>query len=221
MSRSKKIGIGVAIVIALNFLFVGINIIQNGQRSRDGRSMDEILGKPYQSATFDELAALSKADIMQLFYAAPAPRFKNMNGEYQTKLLNVGVLSGVSGYYTHHFFGPGRWQGKAFFPFEESQGWGYNIFASEDETGKTLLHRTRKMDTWIGKSEIDDQPSFHLVYKAYNGGLVSSMHDEVRQINDTLFICMGYMAAGGGSINPAPFVIHQAPTKWIGPDKES
>jgi len=31
---------------------------------------------------------------------------------------------------------------------------------------------------------------------------------------------MGYMAAGGGSINPAPFVLYQAPTAWIGPDKE-
>jgi len=221
MSRIKKLVLVIAIIVGINIIVVGANILQNGLGGWDGRSVDQILGKPAQEATYNELAALSKSEVMQLFHAASSPQFAQMKGEYRAKLLNVGILSDVSGYYTNHFFGPARWYGKAFFPFEKSRGWGYNIFAEEVGDGNLKLHRTRKMDTWVGKSEIDDKDSFHLVYRAYNDGLVNSMHDEVRQINDTLFICMGYMAAGGGSINPAPFVIHQSPTQWIGLDKES
>jgi len=58
------------------------------------------------------------------------------------------------------------------------------------------------------------------VYRAYNGGLVHSMHDEIRKINDTLYMGMGYMAAGGGSINPAPFILYEKPSAWVGPDKK-
>ena len=82
-----------------------------------------------------------------------------------------------------------------------------------------MLFRSREMDTFIAKSEIDGNNSFHIVYKAYNRGMVSSMHDELRKINDNLIIGMGYMMAGGGSINPAPFVLFGMPSKWIGPDK--
>ena len=70
------------------------------------------------------------------------------------------------------------------------------------------------MDTRLGPSRIDDRTSFHLVYKAYNGGLVASMQDEIRQVNDSLFVCMGYMGAGGGPINPAPFILHGEPSPW-------
>ena len=75
------------------------------------------------------------------------------------------------------------------------------------------------MNTFVGKSEIDEKSSFHLVYKEFNGGMVKSMHDEIRQVNPTLYICMGYMAAGGGSINPAPFVLFGEPSEWVGLDK--
>ncbi|MCK7466717.1 MAG: hypothetical protein MZU91_00265 [Desulfosudis oleivorans] len=53
---------------------------------------------------------------MQLFHAAPAPDFASMNGEYRAELLALGVLAPGAAYYTHHFFGPGHWDGKAFFP---------------------------------------------------------------------------------------------------------
>ncbi len=207
-------------IIALNVLITAINILQNGIGGWNGKTMDAILKTGASEAIPQTLESLSKSEVMQLFYSAPAPDFKSMNGEYKAGLLPVGVLGAATGYYTNNFFGPGRWEGKAFFPFGEDRGWGYNIFSSKDEAGNTQLHRTRKMDTWVGKSEIDDRDSFHLVYKAYNGGLVNSMHDEVRKINDELYICMGYMAAGGGSINPAPFYVYQKPTPWIGLDKE-
>ena len=35
-----------------------------------------------------------------------------------------------------------------------------------------------------------------------------------------VFLGMGYMAAGGGSINPAPFVLYGKPDKWVGPEEK-
>jgi hypothetical protein len=45
------------------------------------------------------------------------------------------------------------------------------------------------------------------------------MRDEIRMINDNLYIGMGHMALGGGSINPAPFLLIGPPAKWIGLDR--
>jgi hypothetical protein len=45
------------------------------------------------------------------------------------------------------------------------------------------------------------------------------MRDEIRQINDTLFIGAGYMGLGGGPINPAPFALIGPPKPWVGPDR--
>jgi hypothetical protein len=44
------------------------------------------------------------------------------------------------------------------------------------------------------------------------------MCDELRKINDTLFIGAGYMALGGGPVNPAPFVVVGKPRPWVGID---
>jgi len=46
------------------------------------------------------------------------------------------------------------------------------------------------------------------------------MRDEIRKINDHLFIGIGYMGLGGGSINPAPFVLIGPAKEWVGVDKQ-
>ena len=219
MKRLKTILIVVGVIAVANIGVVAINILQNGIGGWNGKSVDEILKVEANMATVETLDGLSKAEVMQLFYSAPAPDFKSMKGEYKAKVLPLGIQAGMASFYTHNVFGPGRWVGKAFLPLEDNKGQGYNIFSTVDN-GKETLHRTRKIDTWVSKSEIDDKNSFHIVYAAYNGGLVHSMHDEVRKINDNLYLGMGYMAAGGGSINPAPFILYQQPSPWVGPDKE-
>lgn len=217
MILMKKILLVFLIFIGLNLALTSINIIQKGG-GYDGRTMEQILGIPIEKASKGDVENLSKSEIMQLFYAAHAPEFSTMNGEYKASTLPVGIMAPFADYFTHHFFGPGYWEGKAFFPQNKDRGWGYNLFTVKKGNPRTFLARERKMDTWVGQSEIDDKDSFHLVYKDYNGGFVHSMHDEVRKINDTLFICMGYMAIGGGSINPAPFILHGKPSAWVGPD---
>ena len=215
MKALKNILIVVGVLILLAVVVTGINIIQKGGKY-DGRSMEKILGVLPEKATIDDVKKLSKADVFQLYHAASAPSFQDFNGEYTAATVDVGIMATSAGYYTHHFFGPGHWEGKAFNPLEKDKGYGYNIF--KDAAGK--IYRTRKMDTRIGPSDYDGKPSFKLNYSAYNSGTVNSMRDELRKINNNLFIGLGYMAIGGGSINPAPFVLMGPAKEWVGVDKQ-
>jgi hypothetical protein len=204
------------VVIGVPVGLTAINILQNGLGGYKGQPMDVILGCPAEAATVTDLARLSKAQLMQLFYAAPVPHGDDLDGEYEARLIPVGVLAGVNAVYTRKFFGPGRWIGKAFTPLKNSSESGYNLF----RLGQGAVARTRPMRTYIGPSNIDRNQSFHLDYRPYNSGLVHGMHDEIRRINTELFLGMGCMALGGGSINPAPFAICGPAKPWVGPDAD-
>ena len=195
-----------------------INILQNGIGGYKGQGMDAILGKAVSAAHVEDLMRLSKAQLMQLFYAAPAPEKEDLDGEYQAQLIPVGVLAILTAVYTHRFFGPGHWVGKAFKPLGPTPETGYNLFRSTGDEGAAKIHRARPMRLFIGPSKIDAKNSLHLDYSPLNSGLVHSMHDEIRRINSDLYLGMGYMGIGGGSINPAPFVVYGPAEPWIGPD---
>lgn len=221
MGFAKKSLLGLGALSAVSVGLSVVNIMQAGKRSPDGRSVEEIIGKDPGEATYDDIETLSRADTMQLFYAAEAPAFESIKGEYQGRLLSGGVLGGSTAYFTNHVFPTGtltigsQWQGKAFNATEENAGWGINVFSGKDEEGEQEVFYTRKMRTYMGPTTIgkDGRDSLHLDYGAFNTDLVKTMHDEVRQVNENLYICAGYMAFSGGPLNPGPFVL-------VGPPKE-
>jgi len=215
----KKIIICMGLFIAVNFLVVGINILQNGSGEWDGRSVEQILGVKAENATADDIDKLSKSDVMQVFFATDAPSFAEMNGEYRARLVSAGILYKCNEFYAHHLMGPGHWEAKCFSPFEKNRGQGYNLFIAK-ESGKEKAVRTLRMDTFNGKSNFDNKGSFHLVYEAYNTDQNRSMRDEIRKINDKLYIGLGYLTWNLGTYNPSPFVLYGEPGKWVGPDKD-
>ncbi|MBI9077270.1 MAG: hypothetical protein JEZ02_17820 [Desulfatibacillum sp.] len=216
----KKLLIFLLVLAIILATPVVINILQNGIGGPDGRTMDEILGKSSASAKVEDINALSKADIMQLFHAASAPRFSVMNGEFEARLLDKGVLAKASSIFTHNLMGPGHWEGKAFTPATKTEGWGYNLFSSS-KGGENALARLVRMDTHVGPSVFDDKDSFHLTYAPHNHGMLNTMQDEIRQINPRLFLGYGYMDWSGGKRNPAPFVLIGPPTPWVGTDGDN
>ncbi len=215
-------GSGVLAMIALNL----INILQAGSKKPDGRTMAQILGVDPEDATYNDVEKLSRSEKMQLFYAAPAPDFTSLNGEYSARLLSGGILGGSSAYFTHHIFPTGRltlrtrWIGKGFKSEGESTGTGYNIF-TDNTGGSSKILRIRKIKTYLAPTRIGKtgKPSFHIDYSELNSGAVHSMRDEVRQINQNLFIGAGYMGLGGGPSNPAPFALIGPPKPWEGADQ--
>ncbi len=50
-----------------------------------------------------------------------SPDFTEIRGEYKAQLVSPDVFAN---YYADHMMGPGEWEGKGLFPFEEKSGWG-------------------------------------------------------------------------------------------------
>ena len=213
----KRAALVVSVLVALNILVTGINILQNGSSGWDGRTPQQILGVPPGQATLADVERLTKSEVMQLFHSATPPSMADLQGEYRAKNLAVGIMAPAADFYTQHFFGPGRWLGKGFRAEAAQNGMGYNVF--EGSGSDATERRTRQMRTSIGTSVFDKKASFKLDYSPFNGGVVDGMRDELRKINADLFIGMGYMPIGGGSINPGPFVVYGPPEPWVEPDK--
>ena len=220
-------GITIGGIIILFLILSVINILQAGSRKAHGCSMAEILGKAPAAATYDDVERLSRRDKVRLFIAAETPRPGELDGEYDGKLLSGGVLGKSTALFTDHVFPTGcitlrtRWRGKAFVSKGGGAGSGYNLFEENVRDGGTLL-RIRRFDTRFGKSIVakDGKQSLLIDYGAHNGGSVRSMRDEIRKINDTLYIGAGYMGLGGGPANPGPFMLIGRPRPCAGPDPE-
>ena len=217
------LGVLIVIMVALN----GINILQAGSKKPDGRTMAEILGVDPETATYDNVEKLSRKDKMQLFYAAHTPDVSEINGEYDARLLSGGIMGPSSALFTHHMFPTGRvtpntrWIGKGFKADSNGTGQGYNIFSQTNSDNAVSTLRIRPMRTSLEPSKVgkDGKLSFTVDYSADNTGTIHSMRDEIRRINQNLFIGAGYMGLGGGSVNPAPFALIGPPMPWVGPDK--
>lgn len=188
----------------------------DGRWAWNDHSAGEILGKQPAKATVEDLAGLSRAQVLRLFHAAAAPDLQSMQGEYSAVILPAGPFAPLASFFTHTFFGPGRWQGKAFMAHGGDQGEGYNLFCERANAGR--LCRTRRFLTTIGPSRFDGRPSLRMDYSPYNRFLVHSMKDEIRQLGPQLFLGLGTMAAGGGALNPAPFAVFGKPQPWRGPE---
>lgn len=219
MRKLKIVLIVIGIVVLGDVVLTTIHILQNGPRRWEGKSMEQILNLPADKATVADIKKLSKAQIMQLFYAAGAPEFSEMKGEYKSYQFSNGSLGPAVLFYAHKLMGPGHWEGKAFLPVEERKGWGYNLWTVR-KGGRDTIVRTMKMDTFLDKSRFDDKDSFHLVYKAYNQGRNHTMRDEIRKINDRLFIGLGCLEWNLDTLNPAEFLLYGEPGPWIGLDAD-
>ncbi|MCD4728239.1 MAG: hypothetical protein K8R46_11285, partial [Pirellulales bacterium] len=84
---------------------------------------------------------------------------------------------------------------------------GYNLF--ESRKNRKQIIRKREIATYIAKSSLDKRNSFFLDYSPYNSGLVHIFRDELRQINNTLFIGVGYLTFPGGSKINFPFFLYR------------
>ncbi len=216
MKTLKRIVTVIAALLIADVALTGINIAQKGCGGYKGESMARILGVAPERATVDDVRKLSRARVMQLFYAAKAPDYGEMNGEYKAVTTGVGVLTPAGDIFINHFFGPGRWLGKAFSP---KDGYGYNLFSAA-RGGKESLRRAVKMKTSAGKSRFDGKDSYHVEYAPYNPIPNAWMRDEIRKVNERLYIGMGAITPTGGVHNPFPFILYGEPEAWAGPDKE-
>ncbi|MHA2169151.1 MAG: hypothetical protein ACXAB7_04585 [Candidatus Kariarchaeaceae archaeon] len=193
-----------------------ISILQNGRIIKDDSKLQhirEITGKEPEDLLVGDLQELSKSQLMKIFLISPAPKLHDMEGEFKAGNFNAGIFAFFVKFFTNRLFGKGKWIGKSFRATEDGDvGEGYNLFEQND-----TINRHRRFKLYTDSSKIDKRQSLHLVYFDFNKDFrVRSMHDEIRKINDTLYIGYGSTAWGFGFKNPSPFYLQGPATPWVG-----
>lgn len=198
-----QILIGIGLVIIIFVLIVIINIRQNGTIVSDPSVLPDFtskFGKPANELTFADLQKMKKSELMYVFQKSSLPDSNAINGEYYAENTKHGILTPIVQFFTDHLFGPGKWVGKS---FDMKSMTGMNVFRASSKS-----EHARRFELVVKRSRYDLGEALHLIYKRYNRSLfVHSMHDEVRQINDKLFIGLGTTVWGFGKRNPSPFFL--------------
>lgn len=132
---------------------------------------------------------LPRKEIIKIFRALPAPSLEEMDGEFRATLLDQGR-------WAHNFCSilafnlPGAWIAKSFAPVAEESGCGYNVFRVGTKT-----RRIFRMNTYVGDSKADGNPSFHLDYQSVKHQesmpKFTNLAGEVRKLGPSRFLGVG------------------------------
>lgn len=193
---------------------------------------------------YEDLMKLSRKQIMNLFRQLDAPAMPEMKGEYRAALLDSGYIINILLAKLYLHFTWGDWQHKAFEPLGESNGHGYNTFITTQSklcenyfaaifmkivsvvrsffrlNNPQRMARIMLNKTSIVSSVFDGRPAFQLSYRDYNTFFTNTMTDEVRKVNDKLYLGIGRLTVTFGKFNPMPFVLIGPPDPWVGPEME-
>lgn len=207
-------------------------------------SKDKFKGRNLKDFGYEDLMKLNRKQLMELFFQLDAPSMSEMRGEYRAALLDSGYIINMFLARLYLHFTWGNWQHKAFEPLGEKNGHGYNTFITTQPklyenyfaaafmkimsilrsvfrlSNPQRMARIMLNKTSIVASVFDSRPSFQLSYRDYNTFYTNTMTDEVRKINDKLYLGIGRLTVTFGKLNPMPFVLIGPPDPWVGPDIE-
>lgn len=141
--------------------------------------------------TVGDLKALKQDQLMDLFLELPCPTMREMEGEFKGELLDTGkfwlIKKPLAYFALRSSLNKGRWLGKGFATLSENEGHGYNSYR---RFGKVI--HVFPMKTRIAPSVFDGRDCFELDYTAYRSGAgFINMIDEVRKVNDELYLGIG------------------------------
>jgi hypothetical protein len=207
-------------------------------------AIGNFMGKDLKDFSYEDLMKLNRKQIMEMFFLLDAPAMSEMSGEYRAALLDSGYVINIFLAKLYLHFTWGNWQHKAFEPLGETHGHGYNTFVTTQSklyenyfvaSFMKIVRITRSLfrlnnpqrlarimlnKTSIVSSVFDARPSFQLSYRDYNTFYTNTMTDEVRRVNDKLFLGIGRLTVTFGKFNPMPFMMIGPPDPWVGPDIE-
>ena len=141
--------------------------------------------------TVDSLKAMKQEQLMELYRTLPCPTMREMEGEFKGDLLDTGkfwlIKKPLAYFALRSPLNKGRWLGKGFATDTENAGHGYNSY----ERFGRVIH-VFPMKTRIAASVFDGKDCFELDYTAYHSGAgFINMIDEVRKVNDDLYLGIG------------------------------
>lgn len=185
---------------------------------------ESLKGRPNLSQTplgssgqwsLEKLLSLTQAEGIALWKTLEAVPMAEMNGHYMglgPDAKNEQYQKGYAAFMFDEKSPRGYWLGKAFRPLTATTGEGYNRWRF---TGGRI-DRNLRMATRMGPSLIDNKQSYILDYSAFNPR--STLVDELRKLDDSVYLGAATTAAADGKRNPPDFFILIGPTdEWVGP----
>ncbi len=178
------------------------------------------ISAPRSGLKIEDITAMKQHELMKLFLTLPAPSIQELQGEYRGTLLDLGFfrfIKKILAYFAlSSDFLNGKWLGKGFTALSDNEGHGYNSYRKAGKVRHIL-----PMKTYMAKSRYDGKRAFILDYTTYRSSArFINMVDEVRKINDTLYLGIGTWGYSGWQRRvPFFFALSGPPIKYIGPDK--
>eukprot|EP00300_Choanocystis_sp_HF-7_P033965 c46438_g1_i1.p1 GENE.c46438_g1_i1~~c46438_g1_i1.p1 ORF type:complete len:256 (-),score=38.22 c46438_g1_i1:14-781(-) len=208
----QHFGMAITNVLSIAFLVVLTLGLINGWQAHswspdDGRTRAQVVPLPLKNITIADMRKLSTRDLVQLFVKSPSVPLKHLDGEFAGEVLDGSAHAYVpfGRAVFNHAFGLGPWTGQAF----ADRGLGFNTF-----TNKTRILRQRRFRFYLGKSSIDNKDAILLDYSTYNDDAFTySRTDELRLINNEVFLGMALYRGLGNSYNPIPYVLKSPPKR--------
>ena len=164
--------------------------------------------------TLEKVLALSAEECIELWGGLPSPTLEEMNGHYMGLGANGDSEQRQAGFAKSMFnehSNIGHWLGKAFHPTSATAGEGYNRYRYP---GNRIVHNQRML-TRVQNSIIDGKPAYVLDYHAMNPNW--SLFDEVRRLDDGVYIGTATWAApGGGRTKQGAFLLVGPTDWWVG-----
>ncbi|WP_125098185.1 hypothetical protein [Leucobacter chromiireducens] len=162
------------------------------------------------------LAALDAAALLELFHTLDAPAIGELSGEYagfDALGLNQETFDAALARVTAGLEAGVYWLGKGFPGAEGDGAAGYNRLLGRDGS----VARRDRFGVHRGTSPIDGKDALLLKYSDFDNpaGRIGFL-DEIRKVNDRLFLCTGTPGEGAGT--PGFFFLAGPSAPHVGAD---
>lgn len=171
-------------------------------------SIYKILGKSARMAEPCDIEKLRKPELMRLFYSANTPALEKLKGKFRCKVLVSGQTETQSRDLLSKIFGKSEWIEEEFSLLKNSSLKSCKTFLNSNNKGRTEVMKICNTKSYIAKSILDNRKSLHNNFQFTSREGQKSTHDEIRKINQKLFICMVYSPISGRPENPIPVILY-------------
>jgi hypothetical protein len=162
----------------------------------------------------ESLLGLTKQQTVDLWSTLPAVSLEELQGHFMGLVPNHGdaaVQASTQEFMYNHESQRGYWLGKAYRKTGENVGEGYNRWRFPD--GRIV--RGSRFTTEIGPWVFDGTPSLLMYYGAYRAEAPTFV-DEVRKLDDFIYVGVGSTLNAEGKRHPGHFILTGPTDEWVG-----
>ncbi|MEI6723823.1 MAG: hypothetical protein WCO67_23930 [Betaproteobacteria bacterium] len=164
--------------------------------------------------TMERLLKLSHPQIIALWRDLPAATLEELQGHFTGITPNAGDAerqARIAGNMYNEDSERGYWLGKAYRKTGANEGEGYNRWRRK---GGQIV-RNARFTTEVGVSLLDGKPSLLMYYGSYRPENPTFV-DEVRKLDDYVYLGVGSTVGADGKRTPESFVLVGPTDEWIG-----